>query len=320
MPEDLRSLYQEEIIRRAVGFEPILKKKIINPLRPRDKSPGAYFIRKQGIIRLIDHASPENSGLDCWDIYMRMTGKTFPEAKDDIFGKDRERTALGIPGLTPWRIPIYDYRMTCDWIDFSQEGLDYWAAYGITEEQLIHDGVRQVGSYSGSTVNSDTLWRMLVPDDICFMLPMLNGRMKLYRPLTPIKSTKWKSDIHFGDMWYLRSSEEATEVADICTSYKDARVVFNAQDGEVDVYGQAGGEATKIKDIAGFSIMPILKRRHKRIRIKGDFDSAGRKSADAWKHALNFHQIPCEIVHHEELIVGDKVLKDYADLKKYGYL
>ena len=251
---------------------------------------------------------------------MRVTGKSLPEAQDDILGKDRERKEVCPKGLKIFRMPEFEYRIIADYIDFDQEGLEYWAAYGITREQLIHDGVRQVGSFSGRSTISDGSWRMIIPDDICFQLPIVNGRRKIYRPLAAKHAHKWKSDVIYGDMWYLRSGEEATEVADICTSYKDARVVFNAQGGEVDVYGQAGGEPNRAEDIAGFGIMKILKQRHRLIRLKGDFDEAGMASMQAWHHALKFHSIEHQIIAQEPVVVGDKVLKDYADLKKYGYL
>ncbi len=305
----IKDINQEEVIFRALGFFPVMKKKIVNPFRS-DRTPGAYFMYKRGKIRLRDHASPEFDGWDCWDIYQRIFA--LPSVSDALKHYHNGGCAPA-ETLPRFERDVEEFRLTYAPIEWDQEAINYWDDYEISLSDLSIDGIKQIGSYSFK--NREGLYTQIIPDDICFALPILD-RTKIYRPLVEDRSRKWMSDFKAELFWHLRYGNDVAPVGFVGSSYKDIRVVFNAATNELDCYAPGVSETALATQIAAWPIMSRL-REHSLVLIGMDFDRAGREAAINWSKALAFHKINHIILEQEELKVGDRVLKDYADVKKY---
>lgn len=309
MTTDKDAIPQEDVIQKATGINPIPGRRIRNPLR-EDRTPKAFFAWRKGKLRLQDYADPKTHGLDCWDIYMKVFRLPDLNAAVCHYTGNVPVKKVPFPRYFP---PTTEFRVEFDVIQFDEQGLAYWADYGITEEQLITDGVRQLGSYSFKSRSSDSLTITVIPEDICFALPTINGRNKVYRPLAADPKDKWKADTIPGQMWLLRRSEQPSEQAFITSSYKDGRVVFNYL--EFDVFAPAVTESAPAEDIAGWGLMRQLKG-YKFVTIGMDFDAAGHKAEAQWSAALKFHDIPHKIMGVQELNVDGHRIKDYAAMRK----
>lgn len=306
---DKNDIPQESVIMRAVGFEPIPGRRIRNPLRS-DRTPKAFFAWRNGKLRLQDYAHPPTHGLDCWDIYMKVYRLPDLNAAICHFTGDVPIEKVPYPRFIPSTV---EFRLSIDIIQFDAEGLSYWEQFGITESQLISDGVRQLGSYSFKSKSSENLTIQIIPDDICFSLPPINGRLKVYRPLAADPKDKWKADTIPGQMWLLRRSDEPSPECFITSSYKDARVVFN--NSSMDVWAPAVTEGAPAETIAGWGLMKQLKD-YDFVYIGMDFDNAGHRAEDQWSAALAFHKIPHKKMSIQELNEGGKRIKDYAELMR----
>jgi hypothetical protein len=291
---------QEQIIFDALGEWPVLNKKILNPFRP-DRSPKAYFRMSKGRIRLMDHAAPQHSNLDCWDIYMRVHGCTFKEAMEKY---ERPKVVQN----KMYRIDDVEIRVEYDLCDWTGQGEQYWAEYGISTEQLEKDGVGQCSFYRFNSRRSPNLFIEHYPTDPCFAMNLL-GRTKIYRPMTEEREQKWTSDFTSELFWYIRASQEPSERAFVGSSYKDIRCVANAC--PVDCVALGNSETVRAEALAGFGLMKLLKG-YKEVLVGMDFDRAGTESMGSWSKALSFHGIPHRLFVREPI----EGCKDYAELRK----
>jgi hypothetical protein len=295
---------EEQVIFDATGIWPVHRRKIRNPLR-RDRSPGAYFFYKNGKWRLIDHASPQHSGLDCWDIYCHIHNCTFKEA---ISKYDQNPTVV-----TNKRYELEDVevRIVYDVCDWTEEGRKYWTEYGIDVDQLEVDGVCQVSFYKFNSRRSPDLWIEHYPTDPTFALNLM-GRTKVYRPLAEDRVLKWTSDFQEGMYWYIRNSSEPSQSIFVGSSYKDIRCVANSC--EMDCIAMAVSEGIRAEKLAGLPLMKMLKG-YSEVVVGLDFDDAGHKAIREWERALKYHDIPFRGLYLEPF--GRD--KDYADLRKRNY-
>lgn len=304
----IKEISQEEVVFRALGFYPIIRRKFTNPLR-KDRRPGAYFAYKNGRLRLYDHGDSYFHRMDCWDIYQHVFSLSSVSDALKHFHGNGVIAESQLPRYDPEQI---EFKLQYAPIDWDEDGLAYWDDYGISHKDLVIDNICQVGSYS--YINKEGLRIQVIPNDVCFALPN-SGKVKIYRPTTLDRSRKWMSDYTEDLFWYLRSGEDVAPVGFIGSSYKDIRVIFNSV--EVDAYAPGVSETALATQIAAWPIITRL-REHDVVLIGMDFDRAGIEAATNWSQALSFHKINHIILPFEELNADSRVLKDYADVKKFS--
>lgn len=294
---------EEQVIFDATGIWPVHKRKIRNPLRA-DRNPGAYFLYRNGRWRLIDHASPQHSGLDCWDIYCRVHNCSFKEA---ISKYDHKNVVTN----KRYEVEDVEVRIFYDVCEWSEEGKSYWAEYGIYTPQLEEDGVCQASFYKFNSRRSPDLWIENYPTDPTFVLSLMD-RSKVYRPLAEDRKTKWTSDVQEQMYWLIRASQEPSQSIFVGSSYKDIRCVANAC--RMDCLAMGVSESVRAEKLAGFPLMKMLKG-YSEVVVGLDFDDAGHRGIREWERALKYHNIPCRGIYVSPFGEG----KDYADLRKNNY-
>lgn len=206
--ELLEQLDQERVWRSLLGsFQ--LDKHILNPLRADRNLGSCKLVERDGIIKLMDFASKEHSGLDCISFYMRqnptlkwgevcinlLTNNSLPVSSYRVF-----------PGIVKEEvkfIPLYR--------EWEQRDIDYWALRGLENNPRI----TPVSGYI--QINGDRKREVHTSEQV--YVYECNGRFKFYFPNR--KDFRFIGNMQRNDLW--QSQGNSTLL--ISKSHKDFLVL-----------------------------------------------------------------------------------------------
>lgn len=261
--------------------------KVLNMLRSDRSAGSAIIYQTKNKIVLHDFAVQES--YSALDYYMRLSGKKFSDAINDICSNNAQYV------YTP-----VEYEKSSTDITFTKRGFNradaaYWLSYGINSKQLKEDRVAALKYFCiGSTT--------YVAEELSYAL-QLNDKVKIYQPLSTVN--KWKGNMQRSDYWsFVRHSRYAI----VTSSYKDGRVIFN--NSNADVYAPQAERKTLPLDL-----VEILKS-YDYVYVLYNGDKTGIENS------ISLCAL-CGYIHYEFPIqdipvnVYGKAVKDYAELYRY---
>lgn len=192
-------------------------------MRP-DSRPNAWYEWDGEYLRLKDFGHKEYHNLNCFDaVALKVLGH-----KIGAYGGDREDfkavmeyiTENGIKSSQKPSTTIFRYDLIVETRPLSLEEKVYFSEHGITEQNLLDDGVTGVEMYKYNSKLRPTQYTVRYPQDKAVAL-WKNGRVKVYRPDN--KEMKFSTNT-IGDDYYVFGSGGTAYGFE---GYKDARAACN---------------------------------------------------------------------------------------------
>ena len=282
------------------------KAKYINPLRPDDTTPGAYYHQKDGKIKFIDWgASPTH--YTAIDVVMLMYNLSFIEAiqliKQD-FGLDFKnysftpeiRQIKYVGNTIIEKEPVFKAIISPTLRDFNKRDMDYWNQYYIS--------LKTLKKYCVSVVDrcyiNEQLYHIYTNADpmYCYQEKDL---YKIYRPYGG-RSRKWRTNFSGGILEGYSQLPEKGELLIITKSRKDVMVLSEMHYNAVAVKSETSIPST--------NAMQLLKSRFKNIICLFDNDSTGINALNKINSVYNLKTTKIDSNY------GVKDISDF--IKKYG--
>lgn len=220
---------QAQVIANVMGYWPPIsttrKLYVKNTLRG-DRKPGCWFANKWGYIRLFDYGDLTYNKANYFDLVALKHFHTRTEHNREII-PEVKKIIQNMGQVSFRKIEGDDFRFDLRWEedDLTQDIIDYYAQYGITEAQLNQDRITGVKYYEYNSAESPGLYSRYYPGDLCVAMPR-NGHVKIYRPHHTENSVykKWVTNCERDDYYYWPRKKDLLLITG---SHKDGRCLFN---------------------------------------------------------------------------------------------
>lgn len=263
----LRILGQEQVMSRYTGMS-IQPGVFTSPLR-EDKNPScSFYTSDKGILYLRDWSLGQS--YDCFSVVMIKHNCNFFEALKRINEDFELKLGSGFISTNAPSKPLKPPRKKKEKVfkytteEFTKEDLAWWASFGVTKELLNWYGVLK-----GKTVHLNGILHMRSTkmNPIYIYTDFPEGRIKIYRPMSPAKSNKWRSTATALDLSGYNQLPRDGRLLIITSSLKDAMCLKNLGFSAIS----AQGESNHLND----EILAELKARFSFICTLFDNDDAG---------------------------------------------
>lgn len=334
--EILKRVSQEDIIEMAIGYKPVMYQKILNPLKKKDRFPGAYFEWFNGKLWFIDFGDQPTHR-----VVMRFIRDYYNLTYVDALHLINTHFNLGLGDNSNFIVPKTIIYHTPETPNIEKQRADilyhprpygngvdarFWSKFNISKQNLLEDGVFAAVWYKVFSIKKQE-WIVFRPSDPIYVFTEFKERVKIYRPWSNTPDGKWCTNCSSDDIGNYNNISDMGTTLFIKKSYKDCRIMRNL--GFTDsIWLQNEG------CIPSEKIIIDLVRRFNRIIIFFDNDIVGQKQALKLASIFNEYfpdkteafwlpeklnkdlniKDPGEFVAKK----GDKELK--ALLKKRGYL
>ena len=249
-----------------------LYKPVLSCLRPDNKIGGnVYLDYYRNKYRLTDFTNKEFHNIDVFDAIKLKYGFNQAELLDFL----KNRSCSPSPKRVRESIDKKCYLNFQPFDGYYKSTIEYFKTYGITQEQLWADGVRNTSSIHVNLFSKKKQSREVFifhPKRCHAIFTFEGGNSKVYQPLEedrfPLSNTTKE------DVWKI---DNGSEYLIIGSSYKDIRVACNITSNLIDAISpQSEGLPVMIEKAFIEEVWKwILK--HKSILICGDDDAAGHK-------------------------------------------
>lgn len=301
----LAKVSQEEIFRYYVG-DCVDEKRFCSILRKDNNPSCSLYYSKTNILTYKDFATGES--LDCFGLVKELFGLNLQEAIKKIasdFGLFKGEYEANIIKANSSKIEHAKKKVLIHFQKkpFTQEDLEYWNSYGITETTLNFFDVHSVKTFWINRTKAP-----LKKNDLCFVYYFpKTTHCKIYKPLAP-KKEKWKSNItNEADIQgYYQMDIKTTkpELLILTSSLKEVMLLHEFGIKAMAIHGENSHFNPKF--------IEHLRRHCKRIYSLYDIDAAGFASMEKLKQDFGIQPI---IMPNFECI--DKKIKDLTDSYRY---
>lgn len=266
---------------------------VISPLRG-DKHPTCSFWKSpSGTLYFHDFALGKM--YSCFSVVMEKYNITFVQAMSRIIEDEDKIKSIYVDEIKKEELIldiIYD--------SWNEDYLRYWKTYGITKPLLEKYSVYPVRT----VFRNESLYMRSTKINPIYGYKFSSGTVKLYRPLSPDKSKKWRGNSTAKDIGGLPQLNSKGIIVFLTSSLKDVMVLNKLGFPAVCLNAETITSSSIIEPL-----IKILKSRFKHVVAFMDSDEAGMKS--------NFF---ISSKYRCKYISTKSRFKDVSDyLKKYGY-
>jgi len=297
-----------------LGFKPIPYQRIVNPIKAKDRFPGAWFEEWNEKLFFIDfgdiktHRVPIVFVMDYYKIgYIDALKLINTHFKLGL----GENSNMVVPKkvLTPDQLRPSVEKQRAQIIykprPFTQSDSKDWSKFGIHKQHLIDDEVYAATWYKVYSAKLNR-WVTIRPKDRVYVFAEFGSRVKVYRP-NDIKH-KFITNCTENDIFnYKNLPPEKIEVLVVEKSYKDCRVVRNM--GCTSIGTQNEGS------IPSKEIITDLVSRCQRIVFFYDNDLTGIRESQKLAEIFNgYYPNIAEAIWLPEHLKQDKGITDAAEM------
>ena len=259
----LKQVTQEQIMVYYLGVQLDLNRVFSSPFRADANPSCAFYYGKNGKLYLHDFAEAKFYGFV--DVVMKKLKCNYYNALKDV-----QRNLKGISYFNP----IVSDKLEIDYTYTSAKFLEtYFSKQGISKSTLLKFNAKLVGD----VFKNDTLWASSTKNDPIYVYE-INGRCKIYRPLTPLKKNKWRSSAKFADVFGMKQLPKSGVLCFITSSVKDM-MVLNEHGFPSICFASEGlpqrGENVEVLN----AVIEALKHRYRFVASLLDSDEVGQKNA-----------------------------------------
>ncbi len=290
-----------------------LYKPILSIHRPDNKIGGqVYLDYYRGKYRLTDFTNKEFHNIDVFDAIKLKYGFNQSELLDFLKNKSCHPSPRKVKEILDKKCYINFQPLD----GYYKSTIEYFKTYGITQEQLWNDGVRNAHSLVVNHYNKKQGERAIFhfhPKKCHAIYTFPSGNCKIYQPLEedrfPISNTNKE------DVWKI---DNGSEYLIIGTSYKDIKCATNTCDNLVDsLCGQTEGLPTVLENAFNEATWKWILQ-HPNILIAGDDDVTGRKYTQRLVEFIP-QAIAFEYPELPKLNQYNKKIKDLGEIYRYLY-
>ena len=284
----LEKISEEEILRHYLGFDYVLNKSYISPLR-KDTNPSfAVYYNQQNQLRFKDFNGAQGS---CFDFVMMKFGMRFFDAIK-LINKDLKLGLGSFNGnntkMKPTPLRYTNFKASIEKKKnliqfkpqyFTETDKRYWTKYSIKSNTLVKFNV-----FSAKYVflNKKLIYRYIGGNPV-YCYKFSSGHAKVYRPLQDKTSGKWLSNVTQEDIQGLDQLKPSGKLLIITKSLKDVMCLFEM--GYSAIAPQSEGAYIKSE------LLDDWKKRFTNIVVFYDNDDAGKKGAETLAKQLNCDKI-----------------------------
>lgn len=286
----------EKVFSYYLGIPIENTKLVCSPLR-KDKNPTCSFYNKGG--KLYFHDFGIAKSYSPISVVMAKFDCTYQQAcerirQDELLIKEHE---VKIKMRPPLNLDVvYD--------EWNSHYLAYWSLFGIQEDTLRKYQVSPVRT----VYNNEELYMRGTKQNPIYAYRFPSGRVKLYRPLSPVKDKKWRGNSSLEDVSGLRQLPTKGTVVFITSSLKDVMVLYELGFPALAFNSEALGFSGESKKLMT-SIIDSLRKRFRFIIFFMNSDEPGM--VDNFKLSAA-HKLPFITTK----VGGPKDISDYV--KKYS--
>jgi len=259
----LKKVTQEQIMVYYLGMQLDLNRVFSSPFRDDANPSCAFYYGKGGKLYLHDFA--EGKFYSFVDVVMKKLRCNYYNALKDI-QKNLESISYFNPKITD-KVEI-EYTYTSSKIPET-----YFANHKISKSTLLKFNAKLVDS----VFKNGELWGKSTNEDPIYVYE-INGRCKIYRPLTKLKKNKWRSSATFSDVFGMKQLPKKGVLCFITSSVKDM-MVLHEHGFPAICFSSEGlpqrGENVEILN----AVIEALKGRYRFVASLLDSDDVGRKNA-----------------------------------------
>lgn len=298
----LRLISEEDIMRYYVGFDYVVGKAYVSPLREDSNPSFALYYTKSGSIRFKDFNGDQGN---CFDFIILKTGLDFMDTLKLVIQDFNLPLGNNTPTVFPKevtsvfkpKIVAKDRLIQFKPQEWTKRDKMYWSRYGINREILDNYNV-----FSAKYVYLDKQLIHVHSDYNPVYCYKFNGkRVKVYRPLAPAAG-KWLSNVDANDLQGFEQVELRTSTLIITKSLKDVMCLNSL--GFESVAPQSENTRTQ------YEMMKALAENYPKVFILFDNDEAGERGANSLAEYLGDTS---KCIYIPE---GTKDISDY--IIKYG--
>lgn len=266
---------------------------VVSPLR-NDKHPTCSFWKSpSGTLYFHDFALGKM--YSCFSIVMEKYKINFTEAMNKIIEDEEKIKSIYVEEVSKEEIVldiVYD--------SWNEDYLKYWKGYGISKSLLEKYLVYPVRT----VFRNESLYMRSTKANPIYGYKFSSGTVKLYRPLSPEKSKKWRGNSTAKDIGGLKQLSTKGVIVFITSSLKDVMVLKTLGFPAVCLNAETITSSEIIEPL-----VKILKSRFDHVVSFMDSDEAGMKS-----NIFISSRYRCKYISTRSKF---KDISDY--LKKYGY-
>lgn len=238
---------QLDLMSQLMGYEVAVDNNVyLNTLRGEKNPSCQYKIGDDDIVRLLDYGSTEWNSSSCFDLLIKKSKndvrpiRTFSEALKIVnekygLGLGRsDKTVIDHAGRDKHTYVIEKRKSRTEIRvearnGFSQEGLDYWANFGIDpiefNQSVENEKVYEVVQYYYVGKRGD--WIRVVPRSLCFAFYFEDTEhFKIYTPYPTDTEQKWLTNTSTEDVFGKHDYDTSSSVI-VTKSWKDRQVLKN---------------------------------------------------------------------------------------------
>lgn len=238
--EILKRVDQKEIFKITLKKDIVVDKefKYKAPYR-NDIHPDCYFEEYQGVLYFVDFADISIKSKNCFNFISRCLNLSYIDTLQYI--NDHLKLGLGNSSNEVKEIIVENGPINVEEINkefkksrtityfprkFNYKDKLFWSKYEISMQNLIDDKVIPIDIYRSTNRLGETFTNKS-PDIMYAYTDFDDNRVKIYRPKTKIKTSKWFTNCTKDDVGNINNIPSKGNTLIITKSYKDCRVLRN---------------------------------------------------------------------------------------------